>query len=104
MSAHQDSLIGFCEVDQDPLGLASQESLAPACSRRRLRPNPSILQRIGLWPPKAALYGWDNVKNNHWNSMGRTAEVGHDKLLNPLDSGSPLLGTISAPHAAEQPR
>jgi len=27
--------------------------------------------------------------------MGRTAEVGHDKLLNLLDSGSPLLGTSS---------
>jgi hypothetical protein len=28
--------------------------------------------------------------------MGRTAEVGHDKLLNLLDSGSPPLGTINA--------
>jgi hypothetical protein len=33
--------------------------------------------------------GWDNVKNNPWNSMGRTAEVGHDKSLMPLICGRP---------------
>jgi hypothetical protein len=47
---------------------------------------------------------WDNAGNTPWNSMGRTVEVGHDNLLNPLDSGSPLLGTKIAPHAHEQPR
>jgi hypothetical protein len=30
--------------------------------------------------------------------MARTAEVGHDKLLNLLDSGSPPLGTTSRLH------
>jgi hypothetical protein len=26
-------------------------------------------------------HGWDNLKNTHWNSMGRLAMVGHAKAL-----------------------
>ncbi len=37
---------------------------------------------------------WDNLGNKHWNTMGRLAKVGHDKLLNGLVCVAPSTGTI----------
>jgi hypothetical protein len=34
------------------------------------------------------------VENTHWNSMGRSATVGRDKLLIRLARAAPLLGII----------
>jgi hypothetical protein len=36
---------------------------------------------------------WDNLKNTPWNSMGRFAMVGHDKLLSSLVCVTPSTGT-----------
>src|SRR5271169_6597498 len=38
---------------------------------------------------------WDNLENTHWDSMGRWAKVGHDKLLTMLVWVTPLLGTMA---------
>jgi hypothetical protein len=37
---------------------------------------------------------WDNLENTDWDSMGRLARVGHDKLLISLAAVAPLLDTI----------
>ena len=37
---------------------------------------------------------WDTLENKSWNAMGRSEEVGHNKILNVLDCGSPPLGTF----------
>jgi len=38
---------------------------------------------------------WDNFKNTLWDSMGRSAKVGHNKLLPSIDCLVPPLGTTS---------
>jgi len=38
---------------------------------------------------------WDNLENTYWDSMGRLAEVGHDKLLTIVAWVRSLLGTTS---------
>jgi hypothetical protein len=39
------------------------------------------------------LCGWDNLEKAYWDSMGRRARVGHDKLLISLARVAPSTGT-----------
>ena len=38
---------------------------------------------------------WDNLENTHWDSMGSTAKVGHDKMLKTGKCLAPPPGTIT---------
>ncbi len=49
------------------------------------RPHANVAENREKW--------WDNLENKPWDSMGRSAMVGHDKLLTRLACVAPLLGT-----------
>ena len=49
--------------------------------------------RNGL--PRSGSIRWDNLKNIHWDTMGRSTKMGHIKLLKPLASLTPPLGTFA---------